>query len=281
MVWNRRTDGRFHKISGGRAVERSDVYGARLVPNPKEDWIIIGATHPGLVSHRLFEQARRVRESRATSQKQRGRNPRLVGGWRGQRARYLLTGLVECGRCGGRYEGCVRRKGKPRKDGSLVKTHYYGCGSYIRQGRSACVFGPIKQQLLEEAVVGAVVEFYGERYGGERGRQRLRDAIRKGVGSESVEIDGAKERVQQELAEIEAKVTKLLDNITPTNRDFVDMRLQELGREKESLARREQELDELLLGRVEESEVYADVRAFLGTLQGLVHSGGVARGDGG
>ena len=273
MVWNRRTDGRFHKIKGGRAVERSDAYGARLVPNPKEDWIVIRGTHSSLVSRRLAEQARRVRESRATSQKQQGRNPRLVGGWRGQRARYLLTGLVVCGRCGGRYEGCVRRKGKPRKDGSLVKTHYYGCGSYIRQGRPACVFGPVKQGLLEEAVVEAVVKFYKERYEGDRGRRRLRDAIRDGVGSESVEVDGAKERVQQERAGIEDKVTKLLDNITSTNRDFVDRRLQELGRQRESLAQRGQELDELLLGRVEESEVYTGVRAFLGTLEGVLHDG--------
>jgi DNA invertase Pin-like site-specific DNA recombinase len=36
MVWNRRTDGRFHRISGGRAVDRDRIHGARLVPNGKQ-----------------------------------------------------------------------------------------------------------------------------------------------------------------------------------------------------------------------------------------------------
>jgi len=38
MVWNRRTDARFHRISQGRAVDRENVHGARLVPNGKSDW---------------------------------------------------------------------------------------------------------------------------------------------------------------------------------------------------------------------------------------------------
>ncbi len=32
MVWNRRTDGRFHRISQGQAVDRQNIHGARLVP---------------------------------------------------------------------------------------------------------------------------------------------------------------------------------------------------------------------------------------------------------
>jgi len=52
MVWNRRTDGRFHRISEGHAVDREDVHGARLVPNRQQDWIVVRDTHPPLVSRR-------------------------------------------------------------------------------------------------------------------------------------------------------------------------------------------------------------------------------------
>ncbi len=273
MVWNRRRDGRFHKISGGRATERSEAYGARLVPNPEEDWIIVRDAHPALIARRHFEQARQVRESRTTSRKQKGRNPRAVGGWKGQRARYLLSGLVVCGRCGGRYEGCVRRKGKPRKDGSLVKTFYYGCGSYIRSGRSACIFGPVKQADLEAAVVEAVLGFYEARYGGAEGRKRLQERIRAGIGTEHQDVELARERLADELAAIDTKVTSLLDNITETNRDFVDQRLTELSQQKDSLQRRDQELEALLLGRMEENEVLQDVRSFLATLPGVLRDG--------
>src|SRR6185436_17016421 len=137
---------------GRRAVERKDPYGARLVPNPEEDWILVRDSHPALIDHRLFRLAQETREARPTSQKQRGRNSRVTGGWTGQRARFLLSGLVQCARCGGRYEGCRRTKGKPRKDGSRIRNFYYGCGSYIRRGKTACRFGPVDQAALETAV---------------------------------------------------------------------------------------------------------------------------------
>ncbi len=273
MVWNRRTDARFHKIANGRAVERTNAYGARLVPNLVEDWITIRGAHPALVSRRLFERAREVRESRSSSSSQRGRNPREAGSWRGQRARYLLTGLVECGRCGGRYEGCVRRKGKPRKDGSIVRTHYYGCGSYIRQGRSACVFGPVGQEALEVAVVEGVLSFYRERYSGEAGRRRMSRALREGVGDDTSEIEGARGRANERRVVIEATITKLLDNITPTNRDFVDNRLKHFDQERKTLDRQLVELDALVLGRAAQSELFDDLRGFLASLEGVLREG--------
>jgi len=57
MVCNRRTDARFHRISKGQAVDRESVHGARLVPNQKEDWIVVRDAYPPLISRRLFEQA--------------------------------------------------------------------------------------------------------------------------------------------------------------------------------------------------------------------------------
>ena len=36
---SRRTDARSLKISNGRASERREAYGQRLVPNAEEDWI--------------------------------------------------------------------------------------------------------------------------------------------------------------------------------------------------------------------------------------------------
>lgn len=144
LVWNRRTDARFFRIADGRALERREAYGARLVPNPKEDWTSIPEAHPGIVSRRLFEAAQPSRRGRGSSTD--GDGNRRPGAHNGRRARYLLSGLVICARCRGRYEGCCRTKGKRRKDGSAVRTYYYGCGSYIRKGRAACRFGPVAQE---------------------------------------------------------------------------------------------------------------------------------------
>ena len=46
MAWNRRTEGRFHRISNGQTVDRQNVHGARLVPNHKQDWIIVRNAWP-------------------------------------------------------------------------------------------------------------------------------------------------------------------------------------------------------------------------------------------
>ena len=41
LVWNRRTDARFHSIRDGQAVERENAHGARLVPNDESDWLVV------------------------------------------------------------------------------------------------------------------------------------------------------------------------------------------------------------------------------------------------
>jgi hypothetical protein len=78
MVWNRRTDARFHRISQGRAVDRENIHAARLVPNQKEDWIIVRDAHPALIRRRLFELAKQRCENNIKSIEQRGRNPRAI-----------------------------------------------------------------------------------------------------------------------------------------------------------------------------------------------------------
>ncbi len=272
MVWNRRTDARFHRISDGRAIERRDVYGARLVPNPEQDWIMVRDAHPALIDHRLFRLAQETRQGRPTAAKQRGLNPRVVGGWKGQRARFLLSGLVRCARCGGRYEGCRRTKGKPRNDGTRVHTYYYGCGSYIRRGKTACSFGPVGQAALEEAVIKAVVEWYG-RYLEDGEDRALARAIRDIVGPGSEDLSEAKRRAEEELQAIGRTIAGLLDNITATNREYIDERLSKLEPRKEVVGRRIEELERMALSSSEIEVLVEETSAFVHGLEFVLGKG--------
>jgi DNA invertase Pin-like site-specific DNA recombinase len=272
MVWNRRTDARFHKISGGRAVERKDAYGARLVPNPEEDWILVRDAHPALIDHRLFRLAQETREARPTTQKQRGRNSRVTGGWKGQRARFLLSGLVQCARCGGRYEGCRRTKGKPRQDGSKVHNFYYGCGSYIRRGKTACRFGPVDQAALEAAVASAVVGWY-QRYLEDGEGKVLARAIREIVGPGSNDVSEARRRAEEELEGLRRSLSNLLDNITAANRDYVDERLAKLGAERELVERRIEEFDRMALSSGEIETLVQETWDFVRGLEFVLEKG--------
>ncbi len=275
MVWNRRTDARFHRISQGRAVDREKVHAARLVPNQKEDWITVRDAHPALISRRLFELARQRCENNIKSIEQRGCNPGFTNHgktWNGQRSRFILSGLLRCALCGSRYQGLTRGKGKKRMDGTKVRTCYYGCGGYISKGTSVCQMNAIPKDTLESTVINAVLDFYRP-YLENGGRQKVAEAIKAQIGTEKQDVAAARRRAESELERAGGIINNLLDNITETNREYVDTRLNELTQQKQQLETRIEELDRLSLSQAEVETIAADAMQFLSGLEYTLHQG--------
>ena len=275
MVWNRRTDARFHQIKNGQAVERESAHGARLVPNPETDWMVVRDTHPALVSRRIFEQAKDRRQSRLSSIEQRGQDPRRKTSgrtWNGKRNRFVLSGLLTCSICGNRYQGVTRTKGKTRLDGTRTKHYYYGCGGYITKGKRICQMNPIPQQALEATVIQAVLDFY-KPYLVKDGRKRLAAAVKEQIGSENTDLGTARQRVQEETKRISGIIDNLLDNITETNRDFVDTRLRQLTAQRQQLESRLEELDRLSLSQDEIKAIVSNSMKFLASLAFTLREG--------
>ena len=275
MVWNRRTDGRFHRIIEGQIVDRENIHGARLVPNQKEDWIVVRDAHPVLISRRLFEQARQQRETKLTSIEQRGHNPRTKNHgktWNGQRSRFILSGLMKCSLCGFRYQGVTQAKGKKRVDGTRVKTCYYGCAGYITKGKSICKINTILQKVLESLVTDTVIDFYRP-YLAPGGRRKLAQAVKAQIGSEAEEFVTARKRAQRQLNKINKTISNLLDNITSTNREFVDQRLTELKQQKHQFETRLEELDRLGVSQAEIKSIVADAMQFISSLEFTLREG--------
>ncbi len=276
MVWNRRTDARFHRIEHvnghGRPVERRDPHGARLVPNDKRDWVIVRDTHEAIVPRRTWELAQEIRQGKPASSSQVS-GGRPVGGWQGMRARFLLSGLVRCERCGGRYQGVTRSSGKRRPDGTRYKHRYYGCGSYVAKGRSACAFGPVDQDRLEAAVVDTVIKFYQERYGGADGHKQLAAAVRDHLGHESADIAEAGRRLERDRERIDQKIETLLDNLSDKTRELVEERLVQLRDDRDRLKTRADELERLALRDAEVHDLVLELRGFLAALEGSLRVG--------
>jgi len=270
MVWNRRTDARFHRISKGRAMDRESVHGARLVPNSKDDWIVIRDAHPALISRRLFEQTKQRLENHPKSIEQQQNNHGKT--WNGQRSRFILSGLLKCGLCGNRYQGVTRNKGKRRLDGTQVKTYYYGCGGYITKGTSVCQMNAIAKDILESAVLNAVLNFYRP-YLEKDGRRKLAEAVKAQIASETEDFDTARKRTQSEQEKITKTIDNLLDNITPTNREYVDKRLNELKLKRQQLAARLEELDRLCLSQAEIDNIVTDAMEFISGLEFTLRQG--------
>lgn len=275
MVWNRRQDGRFHRISKGRAVDRENVHGARLVPNSKEDWIIVRDAHPSLIGRRLFEQARQRLENHPKSVEQRQHVSKInTHGktWNGQRSRFILSGLLRCTLCENRYQGVTRNKGKRRLDGSRVRTFYYGCGGYITKGTSICQMNAIPKEILESKTIETVLDFYRP-YLEKGGRQKLAEAVKLQVNCEGKELSTARQRAQTEHEKIGKTIDNLLDNLTPTNREYVDQRLNELKQQKQQLETRLEELDQLYLSQAEIDNIVTDSMQFLSGIEFTLHHG--------
>ena len=69
---------------------------------------------------------------------------------------YLLSGLAQCGACGGSLVGITRPK-------ACYVRHAYGCAYYHKRGSSICSNGfQIRRELLDEAVLQAVSEALDE-----------------------------------------------------------------------------------------------------------------------
>lgn len=278
MVWNRRTDGRFHRIvrtpnGGGRPVVRKNAYGSRLVPNDKEDWVVIPDTHEPIISRRIWELAQATREGRPSSVAQTNQPKRPVGGWNGMRARFLLSGLVRCGRCSGRYQGVTRTSGKLKPDGTKYKHRYYGCGSYISKGRSACEFGSIRQEKIEEAVVAVVLEYYRDQYQSENGLEQLARSARNYLGHEAKDIAQSRTRFETDRARIDSNIATLLDNMSAETRDMIEERLADLRKQREQLKARAAELERIALHEAEVQDMVQDLGAFIAGLEVTLKQG--------
>ena len=280
LVWNRRTDARFHRIVDGRAVERRGVAARRMERNDEADWIVIPDAHPPLVSRRTFDAAREQLVQREASRGQRGINPRTGqtvtdsvvganGGWTGPKAKFLLSQLCSCARCGHRYEGHTQYRRQRDRQGKRIRAFEYACGGYIRHGRSVCTLGGVPKAPLETLVVQAVLAYY-RRYEGETGQSLLQEVLRDAYVGDQENLSEERRALRKKRDGLQRTIANLLDNITSVNRALVDARIVELTREQGRMEERLSAIDHMTLSQRHRLEVEEELKAFLGDLQRIL-----------
>ena len=83
----------------------------------------------------------------------------------------------------------------------------------------------------------------------------------------------ARRRTQAEQEKIGKTIDNLLDNLTATNREYVDQRLNELKQQKQQLETRLEELDQLYLSQAEIDGIVTDSMQFLSGTEFTLHHG--------
>jgi hypothetical protein len=100
----------------------------------------------------------------------------------------------------------------------------------------------VGQQVLEEAVIEAVLKHYAP-YRGAEGLKRLVELVRHAQGVEIKDLAEARQRVDKERREVEVKIARLLDHMTAGTRDLVEQRLDTLRQARAKLESRREELE--------------------------------------
>lgn len=238
LVWNRLSFAKFHKIADGKAVRRHGIPGGGAEQNGEADWIVIPNAHPALITREQFDTARAKREDR---RKSHGGQSYRVG--QGAQSQYLLSGLIQCDRCGHYWQGYAVSKGKPRKDGTKVKTYYYGCNGYISKGNTVCTRSVIAQEVLENWVLDQIDEII-QRYLREGGDAELRAMIRQELTATAIREGGEAgvtlETIAARKDEISRNVSATLQSIDEANREFVNAHLTALREEMAALQQQEE-----------------------------------------
>lgn len=238
MVWNRLSFAKFHKIADGKAVKTRNFPGHGPSLNGQENWIIHRNNHQAIITRTRFDQAQK---RRVATSKYGYANAHNVG--RGARSPYLLTGLIRCVHCGHKWIGYTVNKGRRRKDGSNVKTLYYACGGYVNKGNSVCKRRVVRKEWLEGWVVQQIEAMLKEYFGTPEGVEKIRRMVELETNNMVPQIGEELDQVEDRVREIKQIISNLINNLTSTNKEYVDARLIELKRELSILESKRLELE--------------------------------------
>jgi DNA invertase Pin-like site-specific DNA recombinase len=238
MVWNRRSKGKFHRVEGGQARERAYSEFEKLAVNVKENWIVVPDAHPAIIDRHTFDEAHRLLRERAARHFASGA-PRFG---RAKNSPYLLTGVMKCARCGHAYQGYSSHSRKHRKSGEKILTRYYACSGYVNKGNSVCKRALVALKPVEEYVLGRI-SLRVEELLTNGGKKRLRDAIASELRSCGPDPKEEMRDIRARLKGIDESIDRLLDSITPINKEFIDKKLLALGSEKKALEEKLKQLE--------------------------------------
>jgi hypothetical protein len=148
--------------------------------------------------------------------------------------------LIKCGHCSHRFIGQPVNKGKRRKDGSRVRTLYYQCGGYTAKGTAICSKAPIPKEVIEKSVLDAIRSNVQD-FMGKGGGELLATVLRKALQPTKKNHARAVRQIRNKIADIEAKIDRLLDNLSTETKEFIDRKVAGLKKERAHLAARLEE----------------------------------------
>ncbi|MDP8239950.1 MAG: recombinase zinc beta ribbon domain-containing protein [Candidatus Hatepunaea meridiana] len=154
-----------------------------------------------------------------------------------------MTGLIHCAHCGHKWFGYTVNSGRKRKDGSNSKTLYYACGGYVGKGKSVCPRRVVRKEWLEGWVIEKIETMLKEYFGTPEGLEKMHRMVEDEINDMVPQIGKELDQVEGRIQEVKQTISNLIENLTSTNREYVDARLVELKRELAVLESKRLELE--------------------------------------
>ena len=235
----------------------------RRMMRPRSEWVITSAPELQIVDDDLWQACEaRAKKNRNESAQKRQKNGRGPGGGR---AKYLFSGLLRCGVCGGAYV--------------IVDRKNYGCAAHKDGGPSACPNSlKVQRATIEHVLLAGVKDVLLTEDAFRRFESECRE-IMKSMRPDPVLVRRKLDRARRERDNIVTAIKAGI--ITPTIKDElekVEDRIREAEDELRSIARfepaqmlpRAREIYHDLVTRLDSIEDVATAREALRELIGDV-----------
>jgi len=269
--------------SAVREILRRDLYRGRLVWNrsqkitrqgtkaqrqrPVSEWLSREAPELRIVSEALWEAVEGRRERAATTYDgvtRRGRPPGVD-----QRSASLLSGLAQCGACGGSLVALTRRHGTGTH---RTRVDLYGCSYHHTRGDAVCTNTvAIRQERLDRVFLDALAEALDEQVIARAVTLALERVERRGA-----ETPAKRAVIGRERAAVATSIRHLLDAVK--RGQATETLLGELAVQED----RAKELDRTLealdtqprLGSLDSTRLAARLQALGRDVRGVLATGG-------
>lgn len=106
-----------------------------------------------------------------------------------------------------------------------------------------------------------------------RGKRKLAEAIKAQAGTQAEDLDAARDRVCEEQIRLDSTINNLLDNLTESNREFVDKRLNGRRDQRDQLKLRDEELECLELAQSSIDATVQEAMDFIKKLEFTLREG--------
>jgi DNA invertase Pin-like site-specific DNA recombinase len=266
-LWNRRASGKFHRVADGLPVPRERRLSGIAKANDPSDWIVIPDTHEPLIEASLFDAVQRLRRQRDET----GHHLRVPLG-RGRYSNYLLSGRIVCSRCGHKFQGYSQKIRRGERPQPHDRPQSYLCGGYVTKGRAVCQRHAIDKSAFEAFVLDCVHSRLVEVLDG-GGMNLLRSYVQEELIAAVSHPKAELARVEKDLGQLKADTDRLLDSLTPTNKEFIDERLVQTKRRRRELESRQETLRRAACRDLDIHAATRDALAYLGRFRDVVASG--------